>query len=749
MPSASRRKLLLSALTIILVSVISAYSLHQKITSIEQTLPLATLQQEREFTSLLLAVNQLENNLGLAINTRSNDSLLNLEYALANLTFLHSEKPGGEQVASYPGLGELHRDLDTAILHLSRTLEMGEAGDLNGPNLIQEWNQLSARLLAMSKRHFQQTIYNRSLQKQHLSSLNRGLLAGIALMAIGAFILIAVLFKNRRVINLLVQREQELQHKDDMIKEAIEAVTEGFVIYDKDDRFIMCNEAYRKLYALSADLFVAGNTFEHIIRVGAERGQYPAAIGNLDEWVKNRVRLHREADNFALQQQLEDGTWLQIIEHKTSSGYIAGNRVDITALKKIEAELRDSQANLEHQVIERSRALHESETQLRTIMDNAPMDIYLKDVDGRYLRVNRHFEQIWGITNDEVKGQLPSVVFSHDYADRAHAQDLQVLREKRPVEMVHTVLIKDELHHLNVTKFPIVDDGMLIGIGAVSYDNTVRMLAEEELRHNEIALRAAKDEAERASQAKSEFLTSMSHELRTPLHGIMSFAELGKNHIDQISKEKLAHYFKNIHTSGTRLLGLINDLLDISKFASGNMSLDYARHSLSDIWQLASQELESLIEGKSLKLEFIAPQNSTDCECDQLRILQVISNLLSNAIKFSPSGSTIRCEVRAAQLSRHGHGGQKRLLEALQFSITDEGVGVPESDLKLVFEKFTQSEKPDSDIQGTGLGLSICAEIIGLHQGRIWARNSPRGGAEFLFMIPTRQIEVPAAARTA
>ena len=139
--------------------------------------------------------------------------------------------------------------------------------------------------------------------------------------------------------------------KDDMLLEAVESVSEGFVIYDQNDCFITCNEAYRQLYKTSADLFVKGNSFSNIIRTGVERGQYSAAAGNEEEWVAERVRLHQNPDGGILQQRLDNGTWLQIIEHKTKSGYIVGNRVDITALKRGEAELRKVQESLEEQVL--------------------------------------------------------------------------------------------------------------------------------------------------------------------------------------------------------------------------------------------------------------------------------------------------------------------------------------------------------------------------------------------------------------
>jgi PAS domain S-box-containing protein len=142
-----------------------------------------------------------------------------------------------------------------------------------------------------------------------------------------------------------------------LLQEAIDGLAEGFTIYDENDRLVVCNEAYLNFYSASRDLIVPGASFEEIVRKGAERGQYKEAIGRVDEWVRGRVRNHQEADGRHLEQLLDDGRWLLIVEHRTPSGYIVGNRIDITARKLAEVELDQHGRHLEQLVEERTSAL--------------------------------------------------------------------------------------------------------------------------------------------------------------------------------------------------------------------------------------------------------------------------------------------------------------------------------------------------------------------------------------------------------
>ncbi|MEY4749180.1 MAG: hypothetical protein RIQ60_1394 [Pseudomonadota bacterium] len=142
-----------------------------------------------------------------------------------------------------------------------------------------------------------------------------------------------------------------------MLREAVDNVELGFTLYDEDDRLVICNEAYRNFYALHSDLMVPGARFEDLLRAGAQRGQFPQAQGRLDEFVSDRVRQHQHPDGQQIEQQLADGRWLLIVEYRTPSGYIVGNRIDITPLKAAQQELQQHQRQLEATVAARTAEL--------------------------------------------------------------------------------------------------------------------------------------------------------------------------------------------------------------------------------------------------------------------------------------------------------------------------------------------------------------------------------------------------------
>ncbi|KAA3615546.1 MAG: sensor histidine kinase [Calditrichaeota bacterium] len=249
-----------------------------------------------------------------------------------------------------------------------------------------------------------------------------------------------------------------------------------------------------------------------------------------------------------------------------------------------------------------------------------------------------------------------------------------------------------------------------------------------------IRLRKAKEEADEANRTKSEFLANMSHEIRTPMHAILSYSRFGIRKIDTASSEKLHDYFKNINLSGTRLMTFLNDLLDLSKLEAGKMTYHFAEHDLFTIIKTVELEFAALMRERTQDFQLSIPKSLPLIILDRNRITQVISNLVSNAIKFSPDYKTIYISVEELPLLNAGKSST-----ALQVRVTDEGIGLPDDELEVIFEKFIQSRKTKTGAGGTGLGLSICKEIIVAHKGKIWAERNPEGqGSSFVFTIPQK-----------
>jgi signal transduction histidine kinase len=237
------------------------------------------------------------------------------------------------------------------------------------------------------------------------------------------------------------------------------------------------------------------------------------------------------------------------------------------------------------------------------------------------------------------------------------------------------------------------------------------------------------DRANQALKAKSEFLANMSHELRTPMHAILSYAKLGSTSAATAASDasELGTYFKNIVTAGQRLLGLLNNLLDLAKLESGKTPFSMAPCDFSSILEEALLEMKPLLQEKSLTATPHIKATNTKLECDKQCMVRVMVNLLANSVKYSPNGSNIDitlCET-----------GLPDSEDALCCSVADCGKGIPEDELVSVFDKFVQSSRSKTGAGGIGLGLAICREIVEAHGGRIWAENRKPSGVEISFMV--------------
>lgn len=244
------------------------------------------------------------------------------------------------------------------------------------------------------------------------------------------------------------------------------------------------------------------------------------------------------------------------------------------------------------------------------------------------------------------------------------------------------------------------------------------------------------EELAHANKSKSVFLANMSHELRTPLHGILGFAQLGEQVNTKETPDKVHKYFSQIHTSGNRLLRLLNDLLDLNKLEAGKMDMSYEEEDMEVIVKVAIELEEAHLRTKGLQVEYDIAPDLPLVECDSQRIGQVFVNLLSNAIKFSPISGTLLVAVRQGGNVSKGRIGSKSVI----VSLADDGKGVRNDELETIFEKFSQSSSNSFTTGSTGLGLAICREIVDLHCGRIWAENRPSGGAVFSFELPVSQL---------
>jgi GAF domain-containing protein len=239
-------------------------------------------------------------------------------------------------------------------------------------------------------------------------------------------------------------------------------------------------------------------------------------------------------------------------------------------------------------------------------------------------------------------------------------------------------------------------------------------------------------ELEVASKHKSQFLANMSHELRTPLNAILGYAELMLDSIYGEPSDKMRAVLERLQSNGRHLLGLINDVLDLSKIEAGQLTLSLGDYSLSDIVHGVVSAVEPLAGEKRLAFTAQVAPDLPSGHGDERRLSQVLLNLVGNAIKFTDKG-----EVAIRAFATNG---------AFTVAVCDTGPGIPVADQAKIFEEFQQA---DSSITrkkgGTGLGLSIAKRIIEMHGGRIWVESEPGKGSTFYFTLPVR-VEAQARA---
>lgn len=228
-----------------------------------------------------------------------------------------------------------------------------------------------------------------------------------------------------------------------------------------------------------------------------------------------------------------------------------------------------------------------------------------------------------------------------------------------------------------------------------------------------------------ASKHKSEFLANMSHELRTPLNAILGYTELILDKIYGEVPEKIQEVLERLEKNGRHLLGLINNVLDLSKIEAGRLTLSLSEYSMNEVVQAAFTSVEALAAEKKLKLKVMVPTDLTIGKGDEQRIAQVLLNLLGNAIKFTEEGE-VRVEVTASN-------------ETFLVSVSDTGPGLSEADQNKIFEDFQQADSSSTRGKGgTGLGLSISKRIIEMHGGHIWVESTLGKGLTFWFKLPIR-----------
>lgn len=507
--------------------------------------------------------------------------------------------------------------------------------------------------------------------------------------------------------------EAKAREAEERLADAIEVLPDGFVLYDKNDRLVLCNSKYREIYETSANYIVEGQTFEEIIRAGAAAGQYSDALDDIEGWVAERLERHQNPSGI-VEQRLDSGRWLRIIERKTDDGRIVGFRVDVTELK------------------EREEALKRSQDQLRATVEAALDGIIVIDEEGCVLDFNRGAEAIFGHAKADILGKvMADLIIPERYRDghntgMAHftaTGEGPILGKRVEIEGLRADGV-EILCELTIQAVSSSAGNRFIGY--------IRDITEIKLQAD--ALVEAKEKAEVANVAKARFLAVISHEIRTPLNGVLGMLNLLQ---DEELSDLHKDYVTTARDSGKALLAIINDILDFAKLEAGKMELEEVsfdiRALISSIRDLLAPRAAD--NGNAINIH-IDDDVRLNVSGDSGRIRQVLLNFVSNAVKFTNKGS-ITIRVNSADALPDS--------QVVRFAVEDTGIGVPADRQADLFADFTTVDPSYTrKFGGTGLGLAISRELTELLGGELGFESEEDKGSTFWFTVPLKLSAEPA-----
>jgi PAS domain S-box-containing protein len=357
---------------------------------------------------------------------------------------------------------------------------------------------------------------------------------------------------------------------------------------------------------------------------------------------------------------------------------------------------------------------------LKNGIEQAPLAVIITNTSGEIEYVNPGFTEMYGYSFKDAVGQTPRVLKSGNMPPALYATLWKSLLSGRPwAGDLHNKAKDGRLCWVKAYMSPIRGvAGTLTHFISLHKDVTLeRQLMQEVL--------AAKQEAEQANQAKSDFLASMSHEIRTPLNAIVGMSEL----LDEAKLDKEhSQYLSIMRNASDTLVSLINDILDISKIEAGKIDIEKAPFNLEELVSKVSEMMSVRASAKGVEINCkIDADVPVFVEGDATRLRQVLTNLVGNAVKFVEKG-WISIEVK----KQKSEGGCVRLV----FSVRDTGIGIPSSKLGSIFEKFTQADSSTTrKYGGTGLGLPISKMLVELLGGKIWVESEPGVGTVFYFTL--------------
>ena len=482
---------------------------------------------------------------------------------------------------------------------------------------------------------------------------------------------------------------------------ALEAAGEAIVITDRDGRIEWANPEFTAL---------TGYTLKEAI------GQTPRLLKSGVQAESVYAELWRTI--------LSGATWQGRLTNRRKNGSFYREEMKITPVRDEGGAITHFVA-IKRDVTERNAAellLSEKEERYRQLFDEAPVAYHEIDSDGIIRKVNRAECELLGYTADELVGRPVWDLVAPDIIEMVRGVLGQKLRGEIPLVTVRRSYARSDgsLRTVEIHEKPIRDaSGKVTGIRSALLDVT-------EQAKTEIALIQARETAEEAVRAKSEFLAAMSHEIRTPMNGVIGMTGLL---LDTPLAGEQREFAEAVRHSADALLTIINDILDFSKIEAGKLELENIEFDL----QASLEEIVDLLavkaQEKDLELVFwYSPETPRWVVGDPGRIRQIVLNFLSNALKFTASGHVL-LEVKATSLDES--------VSNVMIVVHDTGIGIEEVKLPLLFQQFSQADSSTTrKFGGTGLGLAICRQLADRMNGSVGVQSKPGHGSTFSCTLP-------------
>ena len=506
--------------------------------------------------------------------------------------------------------------------------------------------------------------------------------------------------------------EQQVSQHTSQLEATLEATDNGILVVDRAGQIRLWNSRFIEMWKVPADLQRCSDDQQLLQHVLAQ-------LVAPEDFLRKVQRLYQKPE-------MSSRDTLRCLDGRVFARFSHPQRIGDAIVGRVWSFLDiTDQYQAEQRILQLSSAitteLENSERQrgeLQALLSAIPDLVWMKDAAGVYLSCNPALGELLGVSPTQIVGKRDADFFPPEAVSQFRADDQLAASSASPITCENWVtnLTDGQRRLLESIKTAVRSkDGRLIGVLGIARDITrARALLDE--------LDEARSAAQQASAAKSSFLAHMSHEIRTPMNAIIGMADLC---LKTPLNTRQRNYVSKIKSASETLLHIINDILDFSKIESGRLQMERIPFTLEEIFDQLSGIVALRAETQGIELAYDFDDPRQVFSGDPLRLVQVLCNLVGNALKFSNGGNVV---VTVRQLSKTSDESE------LQFSVSDQGIGISPEQLDRLFQPFTQANASTTrEYGGTGLGLVISRHLIEMMGGRIWVDSQEGQGSTFHF----------------